>query len=160
MPLQFLPLDWYHPHIWGCRRFSHVSWFQLVTHPAWHFSWCAQCIGWTNRVTADSPVVFLFQSWTNQLFHTGSSLLFLDTHTVFSGDRQDNLVFSSIQSLSRVQLLSPHGRQLARPPCVSPTPGDYSNSSPLSQWCHPTNCPLLSPSPLTFNLSQHHRLFK
>ena len=24
------------------------------------------------------------------------------------------------------------------PPCPSPTPGVYSNSSPLSQWCHPT----------------------
>ena len=47
-------------------------------------------------------------------------------------------VFISIQSLSRVQLLSPHGLQLARPPCPSPTPGDYSNSSPLIQWCHPT----------------------
>ena len=22
-----------------------ISWFQLVTHPAWHFSWCAQFIG-------------------------------------------------------------------------------------------------------------------
>ena len=32
----------------------------------------------------------------------------------------------------------PHGPQDARPPCPSPTPGVYSNSSPLSQWCHPT----------------------
>ena len=24
------------------------------------------------------------------------------------------------------------------PPCPSPTPGDYSNSCPLSWWCHPT----------------------
>ena len=28
--------------------------------------------------------------------------------------------------------------QHARPPCPSPTPGVYSNSCPLSQWCHPT----------------------
>ena len=34
--------------------------------------------------------------------------------------------------------LQPYGPQLARPPCPSPTPGVYSNSSPLSQWCHPT----------------------
>ena len=40
--LQFLPLEWYHLHIWGCWCFSHLSWFQLVTHPVWHFSWCAQ----------------------------------------------------------------------------------------------------------------------
>ena len=26
--------------------------------------------------------------------------------------------------------------QHARPPCVSPTPGDYPNSCPLSWWCH------------------------
>ena len=31
-----------------------------------------------------------------------------------------------------------HGLQHARPPCPSPTPGVYSNSCPLSQWCHPT----------------------
>ena len=33
--------------------------------------------------------------------------------------------------------LQPHGLQHARPPCPSPTPGVYSNSCPLSQWCHP-----------------------
>ena len=31
-----------------------------------------------------------------------------------------------------------HGQQHTRPPCPSPTPGVYSNSSPLSRWCHPT----------------------
>ena len=31
-----------------------------------------------------------------------------------------------------------HGLQHARPPCPSPTPGAYSNSCPLSWWCHPT----------------------
>ena len=31
-----------------------------------------------------------------------------------------------------------HGLQHARPSCSSPTPGIYSNSCPLSQWCHPT----------------------
>ena len=34
--------------------------------------------------------------------------------------------------------LRPHGLQHARPPCPSPTPRAYSNSCPLSQWCHPT----------------------
>ena len=34
--------------------------------------------------------------------------------------------------------LRPHGLQHARPPCPSPAPGVYSNSCPLSQWCHPT----------------------
>ena len=40
-----LPLEWYHPHISGCWFFFCLSWFQLVTHPAWHFTWCAQHIG-------------------------------------------------------------------------------------------------------------------
>ena len=34
--------------------------------------------------------------------------------------------------------LRPHGLQHARPPYPSPTSGVYSNSSPLSWWCHPT----------------------
>ena len=32
----------------------------------------------------------------------------------------------------------PHGPQHTRPLCPSPTSGVYSNSSPLSWWCHPT----------------------
>ena len=34
--------------------------------------------------------------------------------------------------------LQSHGLQLARHPCPSPTSGVYSNSCPLSRWCHPT----------------------
>ena len=34
--------------------------------------------------------------------------------------------------------LWPHELQHARPPCPSPTPRIYSNSCPLSRWCHPT----------------------
>ena len=34
--------------------------------------------------------------------------------------------------------LWPHGLQHARPPCPAPTPGVYSNSCPLSRWCHLT----------------------
>ena len=32
----------------------------------------------------------------------------------------------------------PHGPQHTRLPCPSPTPGVYSNSCPLSRWCHST----------------------
>ena len=44
--------------------------------------------------------------------------------------------------------LQPHGLQHTRLPCVSPTPEAYSNSCPLSWWCHATisSCrPLLLP---------------
>ena len=48
--------------------------------------------------------------------------------------------FSSVQFSHSVMSdsLQPHGLQHARPPCPSPTPGVYSNSCLLSQWCHPT----------------------
>ena len=39
------------------------------------------------QVTAESTVILLFQSWTNQLFHPGFHLLLLYLHTGFSGDR-------------------------------------------------------------------------
>ena len=34
--------------------------------------------------------------------------------------------------------LRPCGLQHTRLPCPSPSPGAWSNSCPLSQWCHPT----------------------
>ena len=48
--------------------------------------------------------------------------------------------FSSVQFSSSVvsDSLWPHGLQYPRPPGSSPTPGVYSNSCPLSRWCHPT----------------------
>ena len=44
--------------------------------------------------------------------------------------------FSSVAQ-SCPNSLWPHRLQHARPPCPSPTPGLYSNSCPLSRWCHP-----------------------
>ena len=38
-----------------------------------------------------------------------------------------------------------HGLQHSRPPCPSPTPRAYSNSCPLSRWCHPTASPSVIP---------------
>ena len=49
--------------------------------------------------------------------------------------------------------LQPHGLQHTKPPCPSPIPGVYSNSRPLSQWCHPT----ISSSVVPF--SSHFRSF-
>ena len=56
--------------------------------------------------------------------------------------------------------LQHHGPQHTRLPCPLPTPRAYSNSCPLSQWCHQPSHPLLSPSPPAFNLSQHQGLFQ
>ena len=54
--------------------------------------------------------------------------------------------------------LLPYGLQDARLPCPLPTPIVYSNSCPLSRWCHST----ISSSviPFFFNLSQHQGLFQ
>ena len=41
--------------------------------------------------------------------------------------------------------LWPHGLQHTRPPCPSSTPRVYSNSCPLSQWCHPTISSSINP---------------
>ena len=45
---------------------------------------------------------------------------------------------SSVQSLSHVQLFVTPWTAARHLSCPSPTPGIYSNSCPLSQWCHPT----------------------
>ena len=75
-----------------------------------------------------------------------------------------NIQFSSVQFGSSVlpDSLQPHGLQHARPPCPSPTPRVYSNSCPLSQWCHPaisssiipfSSCPQSLPASGSFPMS-------
>ena len=75
------------------------------------------------------------------------------------------IIFSSVQfSLSAMSdSLWLHGPQHARPPCPSPTPRVYSNSSPLSQSCHPnisssvipfSSCPQSFPESGSFQMSQ------
>ena len=48
--------------------------------------------------------------------------------------------FSSVQfnRSAMSDSLRPCGLHHARPPCPSSTPRAYSNSCPLSRWCHPT----------------------
>ena len=73
--------------------------------------------------------------------------------------------FSSVQfSLSVMSdSLLPHESQHARSACPSPIPSVYSNSYPLSQWCHPTisafvvpfsSCPQSLPVSGSFPMSQ------
>ena len=47
--------------------------------------------------------------------------------------------------------LHPHGLQHSRLPCPSSTSGVYSNSCPLSRWCHPT----ISSSAVLFSSHLH-----
>ena len=91
--------------------------------------------------------------------HFSSLLLWpsLEFYTLF--------LISSVQFSCSVMSdsLQPHGPQHARPPCPSPTPGVYSNSYPLSRWCHPTisssvvpfsSCPPYFPASGSFPMSQ------
>ena len=59
--------------------------------------------------------------------------------------------------------LRPHGLQHPKPPCPSPTPKVYSNSCPLSRWCHLTisssvipfsSCPQSFPASGSFPMSR------
>ena len=74
-------------------------------------------------------------------------------------------LFSSVQfsHLVMSDSLQPHGLQHARLACPSTTPGVYSNSCPLSWWCHPTisfsvipfsSCPQSFPVLGSFPVSQ------
>ena len=56
--------------------------------------------------------------------------------------------------------LRPHESQHARPPCPSPTPRVYSNSCPLSRWCHPAISSSVVPFSSCPNPSQHQGLFQ
>ena len=65
----------------------------------------------------------------------GRLYLFIFASWAHSPEHEHSIQFShSVVS----DYLWPHGLQHARLPCPSPTPGVYSNSCPLSQWCHPT----------------------
>ena len=74
--------------------------------------------GWLERFFIDTPFVpFRGEEWTKPASDPVA--------VMFNG---------SVVSDS----LRPHGLQHTRLPCPSPTPGAYSNSCPLNQWCHPT----------------------
>ena len=70
----------------------------------------------------------------------------------------------AVQSLKSCwTLCDPHGLQHARLPCTSLSPGVYSDSCPLSRWCHPTtsssvvpfsSCLPSFPAPESFPMSQ------
>ena len=76
-----------------------------------------------------------------------------------------SMCISSVQFTCSVvsNFLQPHWLKHARLPCPSPTPGDCSNSCPLSRWCHPTisssvipfsSCLQSSPASGSFPVSQ------
>ena len=82
----------------------------------------------------------------------------------------DSILHRSVQFSRSVKSdsLWPHESQHLRPPCLSPTPGVYSNSRPLSWWCHPTissslvpfsSCLQSFPTSGPFQMSSFHQFF-
>ena len=62
------------------------------------------------------------------------------SRSVVSNSLWPHELYSSAQFSHSVlsDSLRHHRLQHAMPPCPSPIPGVYSNSCPLSRWCHPT----------------------
>ena len=70
------------------------------------------------------------------------------------------LQFSSVPSLSSVQLLAAPWTAACQASLSITNSRSCSDSCPLSWWCIQPSHPLLSPSPPAFNLSQHQDLFQ
>ena len=69
------------------------------------------------------------------------------------------LPFSQLRCSVVSESLWPHGQQHAKLSCPSPAPGDYSNSCPLSWWCHPTISPSAVPLLLLPSILPSIRVF-
>ena len=97
------------------------------------------CLSWLCKVLSTQLIFLTIEHWT--LFYFG---------------------ISSIQfSCSDISdSLRPHESQHTRPPCLSPTPGVHPNHAHWFGDATQTSHPLSSPSPPSFNLSQHQGLFK
>ena len=78
-----------------CWYFSPQSWFQLVLHPAQHFTWYTLHVS-LSGVTIYRIDVLISQFWTSSFFHVWCWLLILNLHTCFSGDRKGGLIFPSL----------------------------------------------------------------
>ena len=91
------------------------------------------------------PLLFQILTYGGEClsFHFILDLFFLLTRGWINATWVKNIgnsswALSSVQSYVMSDSLWPYGLQHSRLPCSSPTPGAYSNSRPLSWWCHPT----------------------
>ena len=82
-------------------------------------------------------VFFWFLPWPRGSLHAPPQIE-SETCSSFSGNAPVSICSIQFSHSVVADSLWPHGLQHARPPCPSPIPGVYSNSCPLSQWCHPT----------------------
>ena len=67
-----------------------------------------------------------------------SSSTFMSLHLLDSTCFIFHKYFTKFSPSVASDSVRPHGLRHARPPCLSLTPGAYSNSCPSRWWCHPT----------------------
>ena len=103
-------------------------------------------------------ILYIFLSFLWDVKFLGNILSFW---WAFSDKNREAFQFSSVAVVS--DSLQPHGLQHARPPCLSPATRVYSDSCPLSRWCHPaisspvvpfSSCLQSFPAPGSFLMSQ------
>ena len=91
---------------------------------------------------------FLFLGWWASLWFSSWRQDCILVYTAQENKEKTSVQFSYSVVSNSLQL---QGLKHARLPCPSPTPGDCSNSCPLSRWCHPT----ISSSVLPFSSPLH-----
>ena len=79
--------------------------------------------------------IYLFRIYSIK-YVSGPAFHTVQVLTHFSIIKSLSVKFSSVAQSCLT--LRPHGLQHTRPPGPSSTPEAYSNSRPLSWWCHPT----------------------
>ena len=118
-----------------------------------------------------------FQKWPSILTNCCCSIQLLFTHSVVSNslwlhglNKKSNFNISSVQfGLSVLSdSLWPHRLQHGSLPCPSPIHRAYSNSGPLSRWCHPaisssvvpfSSCLQSFPASWSFQMNQFFTLW-
>ena len=85
---------------------------------------------WTFKLAFTCPIMKVSSIWGGTGFECRLVLEVCSSCSEYSP-----VQFSSVGQ--SCPTLWPHGLQHARPPCPSPTPGVYTDSCPLSWWCHP-----------------------
>ena len=102
-------------------------------------------------------------SWINELWPRRQDLCQSAIAVLPKNPTKSSVQFSQFSSSVMSDSLWLHESQHARPPCPSPTPRVYSNSRPLSRWCHPvisssvvpfSSCPQSLPASESFPMNQ------
>ena len=119
-------------------------------------AWCAAVHGVTkSQARLSSWTELDWWVWNNDLKWLLKKILYKATTLK---QRSEGLLLFSHSVMS--DCLRPHGLQHARLPCPPLSPWVYSNSCPLTWWCHPTNSSCVTPPSPALSLLQHQGLFK